>query len=477
MSDILTAKLIIRQDWAVAVMAEREKAVCQPWRQGKQAGMKTAIRHSANSIPHQRWVRIIPIAVIMYILSFVDRVNVAMVLPYVDKGMGLASEDIGFAAGIYFLGYVLLQIPGGILASRWSARKVIAIFMVLWSLPAIASGLVQSRMELYVARFMLGLFAGGVWPAVLVLLVTWFPEKERARANALWMTCLPLSAIIMTPLTGAMLAVMSWRWVFILQGLPPLVWVIVWWLQIADRPSEAKWISSEEKAFLEASAAADARSKPPSAGYWAACTNPVVLLLIVAYFFWMAGFYGLTMWVPSVVKDFTGTGDSWQVGWISAIPFVFALISMVVNSAWSDRRMKRQLHVSIPLALGAFGLFAGQWVGHTPMLQMLFMIIAAIGIFGPWGPFWAVPSELLHTSVSGAAMGLINAIGCLGGFLGSFVVGWARGGSHGGLGGFGILGVFLLISAAIFLFLGVDRKQKPAVIPHFPSTKTSATPT
>ncbi|HET8636985.1 MAG TPA: MFS transporter, partial [Acidobacteriaceae bacterium] len=380
-------------------------------------------------------------------MAFVDRVNVAMILPYVDKGLALSADDIGFAAGIFFVGYMLLQIPGGLLASRWSARKTVAILMVLWSLPAIASGLVQTRTELYMARFLLGLFAGGVWPAVLVLLMTWFPQKERARANALWMTCLPLSAILMTPLTGAMLTVLSWRWVFILQGLPPLIWVVVWWLLIADRPSQAKWISGEERTFIEESAAAEARSKPPSAGYWAAFTNPTVLWLILAYFFWMAGFYGLTMWVPSVVKSFTGSGSSWNVGWLSAIPFVFALVGMVVNSAWSDRRMKRQLHVSIPLALGAVGLIGGQWVGDGPIAQMVFLIVAAIGIYSPYGPFWATPTALLQREVSGAAMGLINAIGNLGGFLGPFLVGWIRTDSHNGFAGFMVLSIFLLISA------------------------------
>ncbi len=421
--------------------------------------MTSQIHPDKHPVPHQRWLRIIPIAVVMYILAFVDRVNVAMILPYVNKGLGLTSDDIGFAAGIFFVGYMLLQIPGGILASRWSAKKVVAILMVLWAVPAIACGLAQDRLELYLARFMLGLFAGGVWPAVLVLLITWFPREERARANALWMTCLPLSAILMTPITGGMLAVMSWRWVFILQGLPPVIWVVVWWTWIADHPAQAKWISKEERRFIEENTAAEARAKPPPAGYWRAFTNPVVLWLIVAYFFWMAGFYGLTMWLPSVVKSFAGSSSASAVGWLSAIPFVFALIAMVINSIWSDRRMKRQMHVSVPLALGALALIGGQLVGHRPMLEMLFLLVAAIGVYGPYGPFWAVPSSLLQAEVSGAAMGLINALGNLGGFLGPFVVGYVRGRTHSGFAGFMLLSVFLLISAAIFLFIGSDKEE------------------
>ncbi len=420
------------------------------------AGMDAAVQ----PITHQRWVRIIPIAVVMYILAFVDRVNVAMILPYVNKNVGLSSADIGFASGIFFVGYMLLQIPGGMLAGRWSAKKVVAILMVLWALPAIACGLVQNQMELYIARFVLGLFAGGVWPAVLVLLATWFPQKERARANALWMTCLPLSAILMTPLTGWMLTLMSWRWVFILQGLPPLIWMAVWWMLIADHPAKATWISEGERKYIEESTAAEARMKPPSAGYWAAFTNRTVLWLIVAYFFWMGGFYGFSMWLPSVVKGFAGSGKAGIVGWLSAIPFVAALIGIVVNSVWSDRRMKRQSHIAVPLVIGAIGLIGGQFVGHLPGLQMLFLCIAAIGVFAPFGPFWAVPSTLLQTEVSGAAMGLINAIGNLGGFLGPFVVGYIRGRTHSGFSGFLVLSVFLLIAAVIFLFIGSDKKQR-----------------
>ncbi len=431
--------------------------------------MESIIPSGEKPIAHQRWVRIIPLAVVMYILAFVDRVNVAMVFPYVNKGFGLTPSDTGFAAGIFFVGYMILQIPGGLLASRWSAKKVVAILMVLWAIPAIATGLAQNRMELYLARFMLGFFAGGVWPAVLVLLTTWFPQKERARANALWMTCLPLSAILMTPLTGWMLTLMTWRWVFILQGLPPLIWVVVWWLLIADRPSEASWISDAERKFVEKSTAEEAAIKPPSAGYWAAFTDPIVLWLILAYFFWMAGFYGLTMWVPSVIKSFAGRGQSGLVGWLSAIPFFFALIAMVVNSVWSDRRMKRQMHVSIPLILGALGLIGGQLVGHWPLMQMVFLLVAAIGVYGPYGPFWAVPSSLLQAEVSGAAMGLINALGNLGGFLGPYVVGYIRGRTHSGFAGFLVLSVFLLIAAVIFMFIGSDKKQH--------ALSTTATPT
>jgi len=412
----------------------------------------------ATVIPAKRWGHIIPLAMVMYILAYVDRINVAMILPYIDPKFGLTKTDAGFAAGIFFVGYMILQIPGGYFAGRWSAKKVVALLMVSWGVVAVATGFVENKTQLYVARFVLGIFEGGVWPAVLVLLATWFPQKERARANALWMTCLPLSAVLMAPFTGWLLTLMSWRAVFILEGLPPLIWVFVWWFLIADHPAEASWVSPEEREFLEATEAAENAAKPQSTGYRAAFTNPTVLWLIVAYFFWMSGFYGYTMWVPAVVKAFAGDSNSGLVGWISAVPFVFALIFMVVNSTWSDRRMRRQAHVAVPMLIGAVGLIAGQFVA-SPMLQLFFLCVAGIGVYGPYGPFWAVPSTLLRVEVAGAAMGLINAIGNLGGFAGPYIVGWVRDRSGSGFAGFFVLSVFLTITAVIFLFLGSDRRE------------------
>ncbi len=413
-----------------------------------------------SSIPAKRWRYVIPVAAIMYMLAYMDRINVGMILPYVDKSFHLTSADSGLAAGIFFVGYMVLQIPGGLLASKWSARKVVFILMMLWGLSAIANGLVESKTQLYVARFVLGVFEGGVWPAVLVLLATWFPQQERARANALWMASLPLSAILMPPISGWLLTFMSWRGVFIMEGIPPLVWGVLWWFLISDRPSQAKWVSTEERNYIESTLSEENRSKGGSVGYRAAFTNKTVLWLIVAYFFWMAGFYGFTMWVPSVIKGFQGVGSSTVVGWLTAIPFVFALISMLVNSTWSDRRQKRQAHVAIPLLIGAFGLVGGQFFAHSPLMKMVFLIITGVGVYGPYGPLWAIPSSLLRLEVVGAAMGLINAIGNLGGFLGPYIVGYIKGATKSGYAGFLVLAVFLLITAVISTFLGSDKKAQ-----------------
>lgn len=407
--------------------------------------------------PAKRWGFVIPVAAVMYILAYVDRINVGMILPYIDTSFGLSASDSGFAAGIFFVGYMALQIPGGILASRWSAKKTIAILMVAWGVTAVLTGFVQTRMQLYIARFVLGVFEGGVWPAVLVLLARWFPENERARANALWMTCLPLSAAGMAPLTGWLLTFLTWRQVFVIEGIPPLLWVVVWWLVAADRPGEASWCSPDERHDIERRIARENATKPASAGYLAALSDRTVIRLFLAYFFWMAGFYGFTMWVPSVVKQFAGSGaSSAHVGLLSAIPFAFAIIGMIVISNWSDRVMKRQAFVAVAALIGACGLVAGQFV-RTPALQLTFLVIAAIGVYGPYGPFWAVPSAILRPEVVGVSMGLIN-IANLGGFMGAYIVGLLRNATGSDFAGFLVLAAFLLIVATVFLFIGADRR-------------------
>ena len=381
-------------------------------------------------IPNKRWTHIIPVAAVMYILAYVDRINVAMALPYM-KGFALTSADMGLAAGIFFVGYMVMQIPAGILAGKFGAKRIVTALMILWGVSAVATGLVESKTQLYVARFVLGLFEGGVWPAVLVLLATWFPSNERARANALWMICLPASAVLMAPITGLLIGSMSWRWVFILEGIPPLLWAGVWWHFIADSPKDAKWLSTEERSWIDTRMMSENVASRTPTGYWEAFTDRRILLLALAYFFWMAGFYGYTLWMPNVVKNLTNGGSSFRVGLLSAIPFLFAIISMLVNSVWSDRRMQRRAHVVIPLFIGAIGLIGGQICGRSALLQMAFLVIAAIGIYGPFGPFWAIPSSLARAEVVGASIGIINAIGNLGGFLGPYAVGYIRERAHG----------------------------------------------
>ena len=410
-------------------------------------------RAPKNSIPTKRWVYVIPVAAVMYMLAYLDRNNVAVILPFIgdDPNVQLSVADKGLVTGIFFVGYMCLQIPAAILAQRWSAKKVVLILMVLWGLAAMATGLVQSREQFLVARFTLGFFEGGVWPAVLVLLANWFPLKERARANSLWMACLPISSVIMAPLSGILLEHFSWRMVLAIEGAPPLVWAIVWWFALADSPKTAKWISPEEREYVENALAADEAAKPKAgkSSYVSALKDRRVLTLIAIYFCWMSGFYGFSLWLPNVIKDLTG-GSPGLVGWISAIPFVFALIAMVAVSAWSDRTGNRRLAVAGPILVGAAAMVTGQLV-HSPVLNIALLCVVAMGVYAPYGSFWAIPAGMLRLEVLAFAMGLINALGNLGGFLGPYAVGWLTEKTGSDAAGYYALAGILVVGAILTL--------------------------
>lgn len=419
----------------------------------------TSVAPTGGAKTSRRWYYVIPVAVVMYMLAYLDRTNTAMILPYITSESGgkivLTEADKGLVSGIFFVGYMFLQIPGAILAERWSAKKTVGILMVLWGAAAMACSIVQSNAQFYIARFILGVFEGGVWPAVLVLLASWFPLKERARANSLWMCCLPLSSVFISPITGILLNHFSWRMVLFLEGVPPLIWAIVWMLVVADRPRNAKWVSPEERHYVETSLAADEAAKPTiegKGGYLSAVRNGRVWFLIVIYFCWMAGFYGYTLWLPSVVKGITG-GSASSVGWLTAIPYVFAIAAMLANSTWSDKTANRRNAVALPLLLGAAAMLIGQLV-HAPILNLVLLVIMAMGIYAPYGPFWAIPAGMLRIEVLAGGLGLINALGNLGGFLGPYAVGWLsdKTGNH-AVGYFALAGVLTLGAVLTWLFV------------------------
>lgn len=420
---------------------------------------------TGTTAPSKRWAYVIPVAAIMYMLAYIDRTNVSLILPYIGKEMPLSHAAQGLVSGIFFVGYLILQIPAAMLAARWSARKTVFILMLAWSLAAMACGIVGSESQLYVARFLLGVFEGGVWPAVLILLASWFPQRERARANALWMACLPLSAIIMSPISGWMLAEWSWRTVFIVQGVPPLIWAAVWWFAVADRPGQARWLSTAERGHIETTLAAEEAAKPVGRqqGYRQALRNRNVLLLIAVYFFWITGFYGFSLWSPSVVKTLTHGGSSVLVGLLNAIPYVVALIAMVGVALWSDRTGKRRLAVAIPLVVAIIGLLLGQAASGSPTLQMVLLCVVAGGVYAPYGPFWAIPSTVLRFEVVAVSLGVINAIGNLGGFAGPYLVGWLTDATGTSVTGFAVLAGFLAVAVLITLFALKPAAERPAV--------------
>ncbi|MFZ0959381.1 MAG: MFS transporter [Terriglobia bacterium] len=362
----------------------------------------------------------------MYTIAYIDRTNISLALPKMSVELHMNPTQAGAAAGVFFWGYVVLQIPGGHLAERWSAKRFVAILLVVWGLCSIGCGLVQTGRQFWVMRLLLGVAEGGVWPAVLVLLSHWFPRPERARANGYWMLCLPAAVILSSPLSGWILGRWNWRVLLIAEGVLPFLWLIIWWLFVDDYPKEARWISTAERDHLDATLREESceLDAAKAEAVWQGLLKPNVLILVGVYLMVNLGNYGYLFWLPSVLQQ-TRTMSNLLVGILFAIPYMVTAMGMVFLSRHSDKHRERRGHVAFGLAWGGACMMACILLtGHAPTWGFVAISLVGAGSYGVLGPFWAIPTETLPRSVSGPAMGMVNALGNLGGYLGPLAVGF-----------------------------------------------------
>jgi sugar phosphate permease len=365
----------------------------------------------------------------MYTIAFVDRTNVSLALPRMSVDLHMDAAQAGAASGIFFVGYVLLQIPGGYLASRWSPKWLVSIMLAAWGLCSASAGLVQSWRQFFVLRFLLGLAEAGVWPATLVLISRWFPRAERARANAYWMLCLPAAAIVFSPISGWILGRWNWRVLLISEGILPIVWLLFWMRLIDDKPDKASWLSSLEREHLQkTNQEVPPLDTTPQQSLTSVLFRPVVLVLLLISFLVSAGNYGFLFWLPTVLESLGSYRRSpltqLQVGFLNALPYVTAALGMIWISKRSDRSQERFRHVAAALALAGtlllISVFAG---GRSPAMAFGLLCLATVGSFGMLGPFWAIPTEVLPSAVAGPAIGMIQ-LSNLGGAFGPMLVGF-----------------------------------------------------
>jgi MFS family permease len=401
---------------------------------------------------NQRWVRIIPVAFIMYTIAFVDRTNISLALPEIGRDLHMDPAQQGNAFGLFFFGYVLLQIPGGYLAERWSAKKFVSALLVTWGLCAVVCGLVRTQTEFFIMRFLLGVTEGGVWPATLVLLAHWFPRTERARANAYWMLCLPAAVVISSPVSGWILGRWGWRVMIVSEGALPFVWLIIWTWYIADHPRGARWISTPEREFLETTLDREAAELETGRqeSIFMTFFRPEVLMLVFIYFIMNSFNYGYQAWLPSAIEAGARNMSRFMVGVLYAIPYLVTMAGMVLNSRHSDRHRERRGHLGFALAWGGVFMVAGVLAQqYSGALAFALLALVGAGSYGGHGPFWAIPTETLPRKVAGSAMGLINALGNLGGYFGPYIVGWLNKQTGNFVYGFGLLGVALILGGFI----------------------------
>ena len=405
-------------------------------------------------MPSQRWLHIIPVAFVMYTIAFIDRTNISLALPWMSRDLHMLPGQAGNATAFFFWGYVLLQIPGGYLAQRWSAKRFVSILLVLWGVCAVGCGLVHTWREFLVMRFLLGVAEGGVWPATLVLLAHWFPRAERARANAYWMLCLPIAVIVSSPPSGWILGRWDWRVLLISEGALPFLWLLVWWWFIDDHPCEAGWISAEERSHLQTTLERESTELDRAAPepLLRSLLRPQVLVMVGFYFLLNSGNYGYLFWLPSAMEKARKLSSA-QIGVLFTLPYLLTAAGMIIVSRHSDKTRERRWHVALAMAWGGAFMLASVLLTPFPALSFLAISFVGAGSYGALGPFWAIPTETLPRSVSASAMGLVNALGNLGGYFGPLAIGYINQHTGNFVYAFGLLGVAYFLSSILILLL------------------------
>jgi MFS transporter, ACS family, tartrate transporter len=412
--------------------------------------------------------RLIPFLFLLYILNFLDRVNVGFAALEMNRDLGFGPAVYGLGAGIFFIGYCLFEVPSNLVLYRTGARLWIARIMVTWGLAASAMMLVHAPWSFYLLRFLLGVAEAGFFPGIIFYLTYWYPARERARAYAWFLAAIPVCGVIGGPLSGALLGLdgwlglRGWQWLFLLEGIPSvLVGVTVLWL-LPDRPRDARWLQPAERAWLEERLEAE-RSDPASshgASLRRALAAPLVWWLGLSYFLLVVALYGFALWLPQLVKA-SGDFSNFEVGVITAVPYAVAAVGMVLVGRSSDRTGERHLHLALPALAGALGFLAVTRAGTTGLL-IAALSLAAFGVLGWLGAFWALPTAFLREQAAAGGIALINSMGAVGGFVGPYLIGDIKERTGDFAPGLPLLAVSLMAAAVIVLGLRATAgRRKP----------------
>src|SRR5713226_4015468 len=416
-----------------------------------------------RSARHRIARRLLPFLFVLYVIAFLDRMNIGAAALQMPRDLGFSDRVVGMGAGIFFLGYLLLEIPGALIVERWSARRWIARILISWGFITVLVSFIQTPGQFYTARFFLGAAEAGFFPGIVVYLTHWFRHEDRARAGAWFFSAIPFSNVVGSPLAGWLLGVhrfgiAGWRWLFVLEGVPAVLLGIVTLFYLTDWPHQAEWLPPEERDWIqhELQREKEAKRATLSCTVWQALRMPAVLLLALIYFLSIAGLYGFNFWFPTILKRATGL-PNFTVTSLAAMPYVLGLGAMLWFGWHSDRKLERRWHTAWPLFLcGALTVLS---VGFRSSLWLsLGSLILAGSFTSAFMPsFWALPTALLSESAAAASIGLINSVGNLGGFVGPYLIGYLRTLT----GSFSFSLVFLVaalfLSAALVLTLRIKR--------------------
>ncbi len=411
--------------------------------------------------------RLIPFLVLCYFVAYLDRVNVSFAALTMNKALGLSASAYGFGSGIFFLAYFIFEVPSNLLLERFGARKWIARIMLSWGILSGCMAFITGETGFYVVRTLLGAAEAGFFPGIIFFLTLWFPAVYRARIVGLFMAAIPLSTVIGAPVSGLLLGLEGWKglagwqWLFILEAAPAVVLSVVVFFYLTDSPKDAMWLTAEEREWLATRLAAERTQRESSQhfGIVQALTNPKVLALGLVYFGAVATNYGLSFFLPQIVKAFGMT--NFETGLVSALPYVVGTISIIAWGRRSDAKLERRFHTAFPILIAAAGIAISTQL-PDPALKMLALSVAGFGIFGCLAVFWTLPTAFLTGPAAAAGIAAINSIGNLAGFAGPFAMGYIKDRTGSFDGGLLALAVVGFIAAAIVLLLKHDSSLETA---------------
>lgn len=381
----------------------------------------------ADRTRHHTALRLLPFLFVLYVTNYLDRTSVAYAAIGMSRDLGFSDRVYGLGAGIFFVSYVALQIPGALLVERWSARRMISATMIAWGSLTALTALVQTPAQLYGARFLLGAAEAGFFPGVIVYLSHWFTREDRAKATSNFMAAIPISFVIGSPLAGWLLgrtwfALEGWRWLFILEGLPAIVLGIGAYFFLTDWPGEARWLAPDQRQWIEGRLRADKPASVPANAIGNALRSRTVVMLAAVTFLNYFAFYSFSFWFPTMLKRLSGFSDV-NLGLVGTLPYLAAFFAMQLNGWHSDKTRERHWHCAVPSFIAAVALLG--LVVQPQSIALSVFLFTLIGVGTAYLPaLWALPTEVLSQSAAAAAVGMINAVGSVAGFAGPYLFGY-----------------------------------------------------
>ena len=385
---------------------------------------------TADAILARAAKRLIPLMALMYVASFLDRVNIGFAALTMNRDLGFSDQVFGLGAGIFFLGYFLFEVPSNLMLEKVGARIWMSRIMLSWGLVSMATAFVKTALAFYVLRFLLGLAEAGLYPGMILYMTYWFPEATRARFISLFLAAVPAASVIGGPLSGWLLGfdgrLHGWQWMLLLEGIPSLLlgFAVLWLLP--ERPAKARWLSAKEKAVLAERLAEDRANDHvvgALGGFWQMLADKRIWIFIVPDFSIVIGLYGMGLWMPQMIKALGFS--NLETGFLVALPYLAAMIAMVGLGISSDRRNERAWHVAGACFAGALGLL-GAVLFHNALLVMASFCVAASGIYGALAVFWTFPTQMLRGMAAAGGLALLNSFSNLGGFFGPTLMGWLK---------------------------------------------------